>query len=56
MISLKQKSEKNIFPCKALVRASHLDYCIQAWRPHFRKDVDKLKRVQKRATRMIERV
>ena len=48
------KKSKIIVPLyKALVRP-HLDYCIQAWRPHFRKDVDKLERVQRRATRMIE--
>ena len=38
---------------KSVVRPS-LDYCGPAWRPHLRKDIDKLERVQKRATRMIE--
>jgi hypothetical protein len=38
---------------KALVRP-HLDYCIQAWRPHLAKDVDILERVQQRMTRMVE--
>jgi len=38
---------------KSLVRP-HLEYCIQAWRPHLVKDIELLEKMQKRATRMIE--
>ena len=31
----------------------HLEYCVQAWGPHYQQDLDLLEAVQRRATRMI---
>ena len=47
------KEKQLIVPLyKAIVRP-YLEYCIQAWRPYRKKDIDKLERIQRRATKMI---
>ena len=48
------KSMANLLPLyKALVRPN-IEYCVQAWRPYYQKDVDNLEKIQRRATRMME--
>ena len=34
----------------------HLEYCIQAWKPYRKKDIDIPERVHRRATKMIQKL
>ena len=52
--NFKCKAKKVILQLYKSIVMPQLDYCVQAWRPHYREDIDKLEKVQRRATRMVE--
>ena len=43
-----------ILPLYKSLVCPRLEYCVQAWSPFLRKDIELLEKVQKRATRMID--
>ena len=47
------RDKRLIIPLYKILVRPHPDYCIQAWKPHMRKYIDKLERVQRRATKVI---
>ena len=47
------KENSLIVPLYKAKFGPHLEYCIQAWSPYLRKDIDMLEKIQRRATKLI---
>jgi len=53
-ISVARMLREEMLPLHSALMRPHLEYCVQMWNPQYRRKMDLLEQIQKKATKMIQ--